>query len=459
MNGPPRTIIVVGGVAAGPSAASKAARTDPNARVILIEQSDTISYGICELPYFIAGQVPQKDLVVHTAESLKREKGVDVRLLHRVEEIHPGARRLRVRDIQSGRVSDMPFDRLILATGASPRRLGVPGEDARNVFHIRTLDGAVHLHHFIEQEHPRRAVIVGAGYIGVEMAEALRSRGMDVTMLQSHELPLTGMADIAREAIHQTLLRHGVTFRGGETPVTIATRPDGTATHVLTPHGTYPADLVVVAIGVVPNTALAVGAGIRVGRSGGILPDQRQHTSVHNIFAAGDCCEVRNRITGTSMYAPLATIASRAGWVAGTNAAGGRARFEGALRSVAVKVFELEIVRLGLSETEARESGFTPVCQTITARSRVGMMPGSRALSVTLIADRASGQLLGGTLFGEEGAVLRGNALAVALQQRCTVDDLRSTDFAYAPTFSPLWDPLLVAANALARELHPSDRS
>jgi NADPH-dependent 2,4-dienoyl-CoA reductase/sulfur reductase-like enzyme len=458
MNGPQRTIVVVGGLAAGPSAASKAARTDAHARVIMLEQSDAISYGICEIPYFVAGQVAEKDLVVHTAESLKREKGVDVRLLHRVEELHPGTRRLTVRDLATGNVFEQPYDRLILATGATPRRLGIPGEDARNVFHIRTLDGAVHLHRFIGQEHPRNAVIVGAGYIGVEMAEALRLRGMDVTLLDSRELPLHGMAAPGRKGVAETLARHGVVFKGSESPVTIATRPDGTATHVLTPHATYQAELIVCAVGVIPNTALAVQAGLRLGRSGGILTDQWQRTSGSNIFAAGDCCEVRNCITNTPMYVPLATIASRAGWVAGTNAAGGRAKFDGALRSVAVKAFELEAVRIGLDEDEAQASGFTPVSQTITARSRVGVMPGSKSLTVTLVADRVSGRLLGGTLFGEEGAVLRGHALAVALQQRLTVDAFRATDFAYAPPFSPLWDPLLVAANALARELQPTER-
>jgi len=459
MNGPQRTIVVVGGLAAGPSAASKAARTDPRAHVLLFEQSDVISYGICELPYFVAGEVPERALVVHTAESLKREKGVDVRLLHNVESIQPGTRRLRVRNLQTGLVFDQPYDRLILATGASPQRLGIPGEDARNVFHIRTLDGAVHLEKIIGQERPRHAVIVGAGYIGIEMAEALRARGLNVTMLDTQGLPLRGMAEPARERVLETLAAHGVTFNGGESPVSIAAGADGTATHVLTPHASYPAQLVIVAVGVVPNTALAVKAGLRVGRWGGILTDHTQRTSVDTIYAAGDCCEVRNTITGRPMYIPLATIASRAGWVAGTNAAGGRARFEGALRSVAVKVFECEAVRVGLSETEALEAGLKPVSQTIIAQSRVGMMPGSKKLTVTLTADRGSGRLLGGTLFGEEGAVLRAHALAVALQQRLTVDAFRATDFAYAPTFSPLWDPLLVAANALSRELHPMDRS
>ncbi len=458
MNGPRRTIVVVGGLAAGPSAASKAARTDPGARILLFEQSDAISYGICELPYFVAGEVPERELVVHTAESLKREKGVDVRLLHKVESLHPGTRRIRVRNLQTGLVFDQSYDRLILTTGAQPRRLGIPGEDARNVFHIRTLDSAVHLEKLIGQERPRRAVIVGAGYIGVEMAEALRTRGIDVTMLDTQSLPLQGMAEPAREGVLESLTRHGVTFKGGEGPVSIAAGADGTATHVLTPHASYPAEVIIIAVGVVPNTGLAVQAGLRVGRSGGILTDHTQRTSVDTIYAAGDCCEVRNSITNSSVYIPLATIASRAGWVAGTNAAGGRARFEGALRSAAVKVFECEAVRIGLSESEALEARLKPVSQTIVAQSRVGMMPGSKKLTVTLMADRVSGRLLGGTLFGEEGAVLRAHALAVALQQRLTVDAFRTTDFAYAPTFSPLWDPLLVAANALARELHPTDR-
>lgn len=455
MSTPRRTIVVVGGLAAGPSAASKAVRTDPHAHVILLEQSDAISYGICELPYFVGGSVRGEDLVIHTAESLKREKGVDVRLHQRVEELLPGRRLLRVRDLAAARVYDLPYDRVILATGATPRRLGIPGEDARNVFHFRTLDSARWLHGIVTREHPRRAVIVGAGYIGVEMAEAFRERGIDVTLLERGDLPLAGMAQGTRTALRAVLERNGVAFRGGETPVSIAA-PDGmTATHVLTPHGTYPADVVVIAAGVDPDTELARRAGLRLGRSGGILADQWQKTSAANVFAAGDCCEVRNVVTNGWTYVPLATLASRAGWVAGTNAAGGRARFPGALRSVAVKVFDHEAVRVGLSEEEAREAGLTPVSATVTTSSRVGMMPGASKITVTLLADRSSGRLLGGTLHGQEGAVHRSHALAVALHGRMTVDAFREADLAYAPTFSPLWDPLLVAANALARELQP----
>lgn len=455
---PQRTIVVVGGLAAGPSAASKAARTDPDARVILLEQSDAISYGICELPYYVGGMVRGEDLVIHTAESLKREKGVDVRLHHRVEEIRPSARVLKVRDMNAGKVIDVAYDRLILTTGATPGRLGLEREDARNVFHVRTLDSAHQLRHFCDGERPRSAVVIGGGYVGVEMAEALRMRGIEVTMLERDDLPLRSMSPVARAAMRDVMEKNAVRFCGGMAPVALGSQDGTNVTHVLTPHATFPADLVVVATGVTPNAALARDAGITTGRHGGILADAWQKTSASNVFAAGDCCEVRNVVTNGWTYVPLATIASRAGWVAGTNAAGGRAKFAGALRATAVKVFDHEAVRCGLSESEAKDAGLTPVTASITATSRVGMMPGASKLCVTLTADKATGRLLGGTLFGREGAVLRSHALGVALHQRMTVDQFRDTDLAYAPTFSPLWDPLLVAANALARELQPSGR-
>ncbi len=458
MSSPQRTIVVVGGLAAGPSAASKAARTDPHARVILLEQSDAISYGICELPYYVGGTVEADDLVVHTAESLKREKGVDVLLHHRVEEIRTGNRRLLVRDINAGKATEICYDRLILTTGATPRRLGLAGEESVNVFHIRSLDSAHQLRHFIDGMRPRTAVVIGAGFVGVEMAEALRERQIDVTLLERGEMPLPGMTPDARAAMRDVLVKNGVRFCGNESPVALTSQDGKRVTHVLTPGNTYGADVVVVAVGVVPNVALARQAGISIGRHGGILADQWQKTSAHNIYAAGDCCEVRNAVTNAWCYVPLATIASRAGWVAGTNAAGGRARFPGALRATAVKVFDHEAVRIGLSAEEAKLAGFMPITRTVTTPSRVGMMPGASKLTVTLIADRTSGRLLGGTLYGREGAVHRSHALAVALHQHLTVDAFRESDFAYAPTFSPLWDPLLVAANALSRELQSPGR-
>jgi NADPH-dependent 2,4-dienoyl-CoA reductase/sulfur reductase-like enzyme len=446
-----RRILVVGGVAAGPSAASKAARTNPDVKVTLFEQSATISYGICEIPYFVAGEVRADDLVVHTPESLKKEKGVEVRTLQRVESISTAKHLITVRDISSGNVYDERFDRLIIATGARPRALNLTGEEARNVFPVRSFDGAIALHRFLDNEHPANAVIVGGGYIGIEMAEALRLRGCDVTVLEQQPEILRDLEPGARDFVMGILTAHGIKTVTRSLVVALPVDSSNRVSHVLTSDGTFPADLVIIAAGIVPATSLAAAAGIRLGRQGGILTDQRQQTSVDGIFAAGDCCEYRDIITRKWVYAPLATNANRAGWVAGQNAAGGRTTFPGVLRATALRVFEGEVVRMGLTAREARENGFQAVTGTIASHSRVSVMPRSAPLGMTLTAERDSGKILGGTLWGTEGAVLRSHALAVALHQGLTLEQFQKTDFAYSPSFSPLWDPLLVAANAVEK--------
>jgi NADPH-dependent 2,4-dienoyl-CoA reductase/sulfur reductase-like enzyme len=253
--------------------------------------------------------------------------------------------------------------------------------------------------------------------------------------------------------VRARLEKHGVLFVPQARTEGFVIDKQMRVTHVVTSEGSYPADLVILSLGVTPNTALAKGAGIRIGTLGGILTDQRQLTNLDNIFAAGDCCEVRNLVNNKSMYIPLATIASKAGWVAGENAAGGNAVFKGAIRAIGVRVFDLEVVQVGISSDEAKESGFDVVTETITAHSRVAIMPGSKKVTVTLIADKKSKRLLGANLFGEEGAALRADALAAAIQHRLTIDDIQQWDLVYTPPFAPLWDPILVAANAMRKKL------
>jgi NADPH-dependent 2,4-dienoyl-CoA reductase/sulfur reductase-like enzyme len=448
-----RRICVVGGLSAGPSAAAKAARVDPSAEVILFEQGDAISYGICELPYYISGEVRGDDLVVLTPEQMQREKNVIVRTRSLVQTINPSRKTIEVQDLATGTMIQERYDRLILATGSTARPLGLTGEEARNVFHVKSLDDGLHIARFIDSERPSRAVIIGGGYVGVEMAESLRRRRIEVTLLHQGTKPLNHVAPETSDAVLKQLGDHGVVFLPDAQ--TVGLRLDGRSAvaEVFTPDRTLPADLVIVAIGVRPNAQLAATARTRMGARGGILTDTHLRTSVESIFAAGDCCEVRNMITNRMMYAPLATNAARMGWVAGENAAGGRATFAGALRSIALRVFDLEVVHLGLTFDEARTAGFVPEVVTITSTSRVSMMPQSKDVRVILVADRASRRVLGVDVSGEEGAVLRGNLLAPALQHHLTVDDVRRWDLAYAPPFSPLWDPVLIAANAMARKL------
>jgi NADPH-dependent 2,4-dienoyl-CoA reductase/sulfur reductase-like enzyme len=446
-----KRILVIGGVAAGPSAASKAARTNPDAKVILFEQTETISYGVCEIPYFIAGDVSADNLNIYTPERLAKEKGVEVRTLQHVEAIAPTHRTITVRELSGGRVYKEQYDRLIIATGASPRALRLPGENARNLFTVRSYDAALALRSYLDSERPQRVVVIGGGYIGVEMAESLCRRGCEVTILELRDLILRGIDRSARDFVTGILSARGVCISTGALVVALPVDASNRVTHVLTSDSTYPVDLVIVATGVVPSTALASSAGIRLGQSGGILTDQRQQTSIEGIFAAGDCCEYKDVITKRPVCAPLATNANRSGWVAGQNAAGGRATFPGVLHSTALRVFDGQVARTGLTAEEGVEAGFKVVSETINSTSQVSFMPGSGSVNVTLTAERETGRLLGGTLWGADGAVLRSHALAVALQQGLTLEQFQKIDFAYAPMFSPLWDPLLVAANALEK--------
>ncbi len=448
-----KRILVIGGLAAGPSAASKAKRTHPECDVILYEQGDYVSYGICEVPYYIAGQVPEEKLVVYSPQQLREKKGVEVRTLHRVEEILPTKKKIVVRDLRNARTVEESYDRLIIATGSRPKALGIQGENSRNVFTVKSLDDAHKIFSYLEKEKPRSAVIIGGGYIGMEMAEALRLRGLDVTLLHNEDLPMNGLERTARQRVLDELKQHEVQFFAHAITEGFAVDKQHRVTHVITKSGTFEAEIVILSLGVVPNSDVARKAGVRTGTSGGILVDQRQQTNLDNIYAAGDCCEVKNLVDNKPMFLPLATLASKQGWVAGENAAGGNAKCVGAIHSIAVKVFCLEVARTGLSSVEASASGFDVVTETITATTRVAIMQGSQKLTVTLIADKRSRRLLGVNLIGKEGAVLRANTFAVAIQHRITIDEIQRWDLAYSPPFTPLRDPVLVAANAIAKKL------
>lgn len=449
-----RRIVVIGGLAAGPAAAAKAKRVDPLAEVLLLEAGEHISYGICEIPYVIGGIAGRPaDLMPFTPERLEAEKGVIVKTLHRAEKIHASRRVIEVRDFKKGGILEVPYDRLVLAMGSVSKRLGIAGEDARNVFVIKSLADAHALESFLGQRSTGSAVIIGGGYIGMEMTEALVSKGFDCTIVHEYALPLRGLEDMARDAVGHELSRHDVQWLGPATVQGFDVTEENTVARVRTDRGSLEADLVIVCIGVRPASSLAAEAGIFLGRNGGILTDQRQETNLGSVYAAGDCCEVRNLVTNRWMYIPLATVAARQGRVAGENAAGGSATFRGALRSIAVRVFDLEVARVGLSGEEAGEAGFDPVVDHIEADSQIPFFPGNERVHIITVADRRSGRLLGANVFGRAGAVLRANSLALAIQHRLTVRDLSETDLIYSPPFSPLWDPLLIAARSLRKTI------
>lgn len=451
MSSAPR-IVIVGGVAAGMSAASQAKRRSPHARVVVFERGPYISYGACGMPYNIEDPGRSiEDLVVLTPEKAREDRGIELHLNHEVASVDPAAKTLRVRDLGSGQERTETYDMLVLATGASAVRLPLPGFDLPGVTVLRELtDGA--LIKRLLAEGRRRAAIIGAGYIGMEMAHVLSTRGLQVTVLEKLPQILPGWGQETVALVLEELQRHDVTVRTGVTVTGAEAGPEGSVARVLTDDGPVEADLVVQAVGVRPNVHLAAEAGLRLGETGAVWVNQYQRTSDESVWAAGDCAEAYHRVLRRNAWIPLGTTANKQGRIAGANAVGAGQRFAGIVGTAGFKVFDLEVARSGLGLEQARAEGFEPVSVTIRQRSRAHGYSGASPIQVTLVADGPTGVLLGAELAGREGAALRANVIAAALASHMTVTDLQGLDLVYAPPFAPVWDPVLVAANQLVKK-------
>lgn len=447
----PERLLIIGGVAAGMSAASRARKLNPALEIIVLEKGQHISYGTCGLPYLLSGQVEDpNDLVVYTADFFREKRKIDVRLGHEAVEVEPGRKTVHV---QAGsQALAFRYDKLVIATGGAPS-LDLLGAQFRNVFTCNDLAGTLQLRSFIEQEKPRRAVIIGSGYIGLEVAEAFVARGIEVTVLERSTAVLEGIEPEIGERIEETLLRHGVRLVKSAAASSITGDAAGRA--VAVQYGTdasAPADLVLLATGIVPRTPLAERAGIPLGATGAIAVDERTLTGVPSIYAAGDCAEVTHLVTGRPTYFPLGTTANKQGRVAGENAAGGNARFEGIVGTLVTKIFELGVAKTGLSTRQALENGFQPDSVVVKSTSRARYFHG-KPITVKLVWDRLSGRLLGCQMAGEEGVAKRIDVTAVALHARMRVQEMPYLDLSYAPPFAPVWDPILIAANEAKKKM------
>ncbi len=452
---PRERLVIIGGVAAGMSAASRARKLNPQLEIVVLEKGQHVSYGTCGLPYYLSGQVADPgELVVYTAEFFREKRNIDVRLEHEAIEIEPGTKRVRALH-RGAQPVVLEYDKLVLATGGAPE-LRILGTDLSNVFTCNDLAGAIRLRAFVEAERPKRAVIIGSGYIGLEVADALVSRGMQVTILERSGTVLEAIEPEIGERVEAVLAQHGVrlikhaaaTAIAGDTQRRAVAAQYGAS-------GTEPADLVLMATGIVPRTDLAAAAGIEIGPTGAIAVDERMLTSRSSIYAAGDCAEVRHLVTGKPAYVPLGTTANKQGRVAGENAAGGNARFEGVVGTLATQVFELAVARTGLSVATAKQHGFQPDAVTLTSTSRAKYFHGKPIL-VKLIWDRTTGRLLGCQMAGEEGIAKRIDVAAMALHARMRIPDMLHLDLSYAPPFAPVWDPILIAANEANKKFRRS---
>ena len=444
-----RHLLVIGGDAAGMSAASQARRLrgPDELAITVLERGGTTSYAACGIPYWVAGLVAERSrLVARRAEEFRTKQSIEVHLGTEAVAIDTAARSVRARDLATGLESDHAYDELLVATGTVPVLPPVAGLDAAGVMPVRTLDDGQALLDALADRAPRRAVVVGGGYIGLEMAEALRIRGLDVVLVYLAPQPMTTLEPELGARVADALRADGVDVRLG-TPLTgVEVGADGWVRAVATPDGAIDADLVVLGTGVRPASDLAAAAGVPIGPSRGVVTDPRMRTPVDGVWAAGDCAETVHRVTGRPVSFALGTIANKQGRIAGLNLGGAAGEFPGVLGTAITKYHDLEIARTGLSLREAAEAGLDAVATTADSRTRALYYPDAAPITVLLVTERGTGRLLGGQIVGGPGAGKRIDTVAAALWNGMVVDDLVQMDLAYAPPFSPVWDPVLTTA-------------
>jgi len=467
--------VVVGGDAAGLSAASKYRREAPDREVVVFEKGNWVSYAQCGMPYFVEGEVDSITDLLSLSPEAARERGIDLRRRHEVTAVDPDAKTVTVRS-EDG-TFEQPYGDLLVATGARALSAPVPGTDLSGAFTLHSMDDTAALRAFLVGEDeaeaiasvdyvdgeyvreygardpPETAAIVGGGYVGVEMAEAFSAHDLGVHLFQRTDQLLPPFGEAAGDLAAEKLREHGVTVRL-DTEVDALTGEDGVLTGVEYDDGRLDADVAVVGIGIRPNTDFLEGSGVALGESGAVAVDEYGRTNREHVYAAGDCAEMRHAVTGAPDWVPLGLTANRAGRAIGQTVAGDPEPVGDIAGTAAVKAFELECGRTGiLDHDRARDAGFDPVSETVTAGSRSGYYPGNEDTAVTLTADRETGRLLGGSIAGEDRAAVRIDTVATALESDLTVSEVERLDLAYAPPFSPVWDPVLVAAKVLAGSL------
>jgi NADPH-dependent 2,4-dienoyl-CoA reductase/sulfur reductase-like enzyme len=381
---------------------------------------------------------------------------IEVKTNHRVTRIDPKEKRIEVVNASQSHPHWVPYDKLIIGTGARSRRLSIPGSNAKNIFALKNLQDGIRIKNYIEERKPKRVAVLGGGYISLEMCEAFRLKGLETFVFYRRDLPAGNLERETSEKISKELQENGVHTLPGHKAVAFKLNPNDEVISLDTDKTSYPVDMVLMALGVIPNVEIAKQARVALGETGAIATDATQGTNFSDIYAAGDCCEVFNCVSQTWVYTPLGDIANKQGRVAGENAAGGKGSFSGVVGTSAFKVFELEVAFTGLGTHIAQQCGFDVDSQIIEAQSRVGYMPGSKQMLVKLIFDRKNGRLLGAQIVGKEGVARRINALAVALHQKMSVGEIARLDFAYAPPFSSPLDPILIAAEQASRKVQTS---
>lgn len=450
---PKKRIIIVGGNAAGLAAASRAKKTNPDIDVLVIEKSPHVSYASCGIPYMISGIVNKNEMFALSLSELQNKRGIEVWVEHEAKVIDPVKRTISVVSNATGREHILNYDKLILSTGATPIRPNFVGVDSENVYSIRTLSDGLNLLQDIQQHRPQKVVVVGAGFLGLEMVEAFRIIGLNVVLIEKANQVLPGLESQIANKIVEELVAHNVemhfnsTIEGAER---IGNKVQRISVGVT--NEPIPCDLVVLCLGVRPNVSLAKDCGIPLGSSGAIIVNELQQTRRMNVFAAGDCSETNHLVTKKPTWMPLAPPALKQGRVAGTNAAGGSMRFPGIVGTQLLKCFDQQVAITGLTITQANNAGLDPEATVITQDSRAKYYPGNEPIITAVIYERGSNRLLGAQMLGIEGAAHRINVFATALHAGMNLQEMRNLDLGYAPPFAAIWDPILAACSTALKK-------
>ena len=453
----PQQVVIIGGVALGPKAACRFKRLEPDSNVVMVDRSSRISYGGCGIPYYVSGEVSDITGLQSTAFHMVRNpeffrdvKDVDARPATEALAIDRKAKTVRVRELATGREETLPYDKLVIATGSTPRRLPIDGMDLPGVHTVDSLDAAEAIKASVASGGVGSVAIIGSGFIGLEMAVAFADMwGLDVTVIELFDQILPGVTGPALSTMARLHMEEkGVAFRLGEQVSRI--EGDGKAQRVVTDKGVVEADLVIVSVGVVPNSKLAREAGLTVSGRGGVIVDEYMRTSDPDIYAGGDCVEVQNLVTGQPMFLPLGSMANRQGRVIGDNLAGGASRFPGVVGSWCVKLFDLGVAGTGLTLAGAKRAGIDAVSTHITAVDRAHFYPEHSLMSLDLIAERGTRRVLGvqGTSLAGDALIGKINTVAGMLPQKPTVTDIANAEVAYSPPFASAMDILNTLGNA-----------
>jgi len=445
-------IVIIGGMACGPKTAARARRRDPKARITIVEQGPTVSEGTCGLPYYMGGRIQSEQaLLIRTPQQFKQGSNIDILGWTRATTINRKARKVEMVDVNTGTTSSLPYDRLVIATGAVPFvPAALMGANLEGVFTLTKVADANRIIAALASNNAKKAVIVGGGLIGMEAAEAFTDRGLDVSVVEMMPHVLPGLLDDdLSPAVEKELADKGVHLFTSQRVASLEGDAQGKVRKVITDKESIEADVVLLALGFRPNSGLAKDAGLDIGPLGGVAVNEYLRTSDPDIYAGGDCVENVQLVTGKSAFVPMGSTANKHGRVIGTNVTGGHDTWPGMVGTAVAKVFDLSVGRVGITVEEAREAGFSPIVASGTGLDRAGYYPGALEAQVKLVADLATGRVLGAQTVGKGDVSKRIDVLATAITTEMTVETMANLDLAYAPPFSQAMDVLHDLANVL----------